>query len=89
MPKLILEIVPYAFLDISEKHHQFLSSIKNAHKRNLVPVFLPRGVADHGHGRRQSALVFRFFLVVSLSTHQLETEYTHRSIDHEAGWSEY
>ena len=34
----------HAFFNICEKIHQFLSSIKNAHKRKLVPFFLPHGV---------------------------------------------
>ena len=39
MPKLILEIVPYAFLDISEKHHQFLSSIKKRTQKKFGSCF--------------------------------------------------
>ena len=38
-------IVAYTFPNIYEKIHQFLSSIKrDAHKRKLVPSFLPHSI---------------------------------------------
>jgi len=47
MPKLnTWGIVAYAFLNIYENIHQFLSSKltkRDAHKRKLVPFFLPHG----------------------------------------------
>jgi len=40
-----VKIPIYTFLNIREKIHQFLSSVKrDAHKRKLVPFFLPHGV---------------------------------------------
>jgi len=45
MPKLNKRIVAYTFLNVREKNHKFLSSIKkDAHKIKLVPLFLPHSV---------------------------------------------
>jgi len=62
----IHRIVAYAFRNVCEKNHQFLSSIrKHAHKRKLVPFFLPHGIEGgsiflHGtlvHGNSTAVLV--------------------------------
>jgi len=56
-------IVAYTFINICEKNHQFLSSIKkDVHKRKVVSFFLPHGVEIKATG----TLFTRWVHVVSV-----------------------